>query len=320
MKTPQNPVAHYYPFDKGVYQVAPLLRPFGSAFGNPESVENKVFQIDSDFPDYHREKLRSLSTHPHRYIAESRLSPSQRRCATHFMLKHLEHEYPELIRRETDRVVFLHTGDTLLLDAQGEAHQAIAAAPEIQALGPQGSDPLVILALQIQEDFSLWTYDDSGDWMAYASICYPNHWAPEDKIGKNFFQVHEPVAEAGPMLRSSTQLVQGMVHRGPFVRFAWGVATDTRLNHHPLEPQGRHFDPQNPQLWVRAERQTLHGFPDERLSFFTIRTYFEDVAAFKHEARLRDALRAALESMTPASRVYKGLDRTLGDVLRWLGP
>jgi dimethylamine monooxygenase subunit A len=312
--------AHYYPFDKGVYQVAPLLRPFSTSFGNSAEIKERVFQIDRNFEVYRAEKIRSITGHFGRHVLESRLNASQRKQAARFIFERLRKEYPSLIQstQNNNSIVFRHTGDSLVLDHDATPLSGVSSDAQIQALGPSAEDPLLVLALQIQEDFSLWTYDEADDWMAYASICFPNHWAPEDKIGKNFFEVHQPVAGAASMLQSSSQLVQGMVHRGPFVRFAWGMATDTALNHHPLEPQGRRFDPAAPKLWVRAERQTLHGFPDERLAFFTIRTYFEDVKALKTQPQLRQTLRSALLSISPASLVYKGLDGSLDAILDWI--
>jgi hypothetical protein len=66
------------------------------------------------------------------------------------------------------------------------------------------------------------------------------------------------------------------------VRFAWGLSTDTPLNHHPEPPmnilplqwQGRNFDPNNPRLYLRIERQVIWGLPKYEAVLFVIRTYF----------------------------------------------
>ncbi len=78
----------------------------------------------------------------------------------------------------------------------------------------------------------------------------------------------------------AVQLLNSLVNKGPFVRFAWGLATDRYLNHHPIAPEGkntrfwegRRFDPDNPELYLRVERQVTHGFPEIDAFMFTIRT------------------------------------------------
>ena len=109
-----------------------------------------------------------------------------------------------------------------------------------------------------------------------------------------------------------------MVAKGPFVRFAWGVATDRELNHHPAnELQGRTFDTMDPVLELRIERQTLTSFAELSASLFTIRTYFLDVAG-ELSAEERLALGSAIDSMSPESLVYKGLDGSKEEIVGWL--
>jgi hypothetical protein len=109
-----------------------------------------------------------------------------------------------------------------------------------------------------------------------------------------------------------------MVFKGPFVRFAWGVATDAELNHHPRnEFKGREFDPQNPELYLRIERQTITSFPFAGGALFTIRTYLLNCAT-EISPTERTALVSAIESMTPESLAYKGLERTREEIVRWL--
>jgi hypothetical protein len=99
------------------------------------------------------------------------------------------------------------------------------------------------------------------------------------------------------------------------VRFAWGVTFDDRLNHHPDKPRGA-FDPANPKAWLRVERQTIWGFPARGAALFTIRTYLYDCNDLRRE--IREPLVAALLSMSPESRVYKGLGRGFDELVRWL--
>lgn len=116
-----------------------------------------------------------------------------------------------------------------------------------------------------------------------------------------------------------------LLYNGPYVRFAWGLATDTRLNHHPQPPvgvisasewQGRVFNPDQPQLYLRTERQLILGLPEVGALLFTIRTYFENIGNLEDERK--DQLRLAIESMDEATLLYKGIGRSRDDILGWL--
>jgi hypothetical protein len=117
-----------------------------------------------------------------------------------------------------------------------------------------------------------------------------------------------------------------MIDREPMVRFAWGLSTDTRLNHHPEAPLdvpvndwlGRHFDRDRPRLFLRIERQVIWGLPEYDAALFTIRTYFRDCSVVKKDTNLRCKLSAAIESMTPESLEYKGLAQSKANILAWL--
>jgi hypothetical protein len=173
------------------------------------------------------------------------------------------------------------------------------------------------LAVKVQEDLAVIQRDGDRHWLAAIHLCFPNHWAAEDKIGKTFVEIHEPVAGIEPINRQADKLVDAMINATTgYVRFAWGIATDDRLNHHPSNPRGRHFDPADPCAFLRIERQTIWGFPEVEASLFTIRTYFEDLAIL--EADKRAKVISAIESMTPASRQYKRLAESRDDLLVWL--
>ncbi len=180
-----------------------------------------------------------------------------------------------------------------------------------------GETDLDALACRVQEDLAVIQRDGNQHWLAAIHLCFPNHWAAEEKIGKTFAEIHEPVAGIDPINRQADKLVDAMINAtAGLVRFAWGVATDDRLNHHPSKELGRHFDPANPRAFLRIERQTIWGFPEVEASLFTIRTYFEDLAILERDMRAK--VISAIESMTPAALQYKGLAESRDDLLAWL--
>lgn len=126
--------------------------------------------------------------------------------------------------------------------------------------------------------------------------------------------------------RQGDAIAHTMITQKPMVRFAWGLSTNTRLNHHPESPpavsvsqwQGRNFDPQHPQLYLRIERQVIWGLPEYEAALFTVRTYFRDCGVVKKDSILRSKLYAAIQSMTPKSLIYKGLVESKTSILEWL--
>ena len=173
------------------------------------------------------------------------------------------------------------------------------------------------IACKVQEDLAVIQREGDRHWLAAIHLCFPNHWAAEDKIGKTFAEIHAPVAGIEPINRQVDKLVDAMIHATDgYVRFVWGISTDNELNHHPGSARGRHFDPANPRAFLRIERQTIWGFPEVEASLFTIRTYFEDLAKIEPDKRAK--VISAIESMTPASLVYKGLAESRDDLLAWM--
>jgi hypothetical protein len=103
--------------------------------------------------------------------------------------------------------------------------------------------------------------------------------------------------------------------------------TDQRLNHHPQAPpdqdpqtwKGRSFDADqaNP-FFLRIERQITWGLPEAQASLFTIKLSFWSGLEIRADASKRDLLLGALESMSPATRRYKGVDACFDELTEWL--
>ena len=126
--------------------------------------------------------------------------------------------------------------------------------------------------------------------------------------------------------RDAEAIVDAMINKGPFVRFAWGLCTDARLNHHPRASMNnrdtrwcdKRFDPATPSLYLRVERQTLWPFPQQRMALFTIRTYLTDCATLRQDSDRKHQLIACLDSMTEEQLQYKRLMRDKDNIVAWL--
>jgi len=275
------------------YSTAPRLQPLGAGL---------VFELDDQFPHYHQAKCTARAENLAKYYQTHDLSPAIIRAVRDFWVGRLLVEYPQGFTRYGEQLHCHWTG--MVVDL---------THPEV----------LDTLALQVQEDLAVVCVPEQGpDWLAAIHLCFPNYWAAEAKIGRRFIEIHDTVPGMAWMTKAVPRLLESLVSGGPWVRFGWGLATDNRLNHHPEPPpgvavtdwQGRRFDPAQPELYLRVERQVLWGLPEVRAFVFTIRTYLTAVADLSFDQRAQ--LAEAVQTMSPASRQYKGLDDP--QILAWL--
>ena len=314
------PPARYFPPANGRYEVTTGLIRLGSDLGNGEA-DARLFQLDRDWPRYRRAKEAARRESLGKYVLTQAVSAEAARALTQWMTERLTWECPEGFATEAADGGFTlqcrPSGERLAWDAEGHLQTVEGATPAYV-------DGLDALALQVQEDLAVIEGGDDGYRLTGLHLCFPNHWAAKDKIGGDFAAVHAPVPGMERINRQSVALQRALVSREPVVRFAWGLATDTRLNHHPEPPpgwspgqwQGRAFDPEVPMLYLRIERQGLAGLPGVDAYVFTIRTYFSDVGELA--ADQREALAEAIESMDAATLAYKGIAGSRDAILRWL--
>ena len=171
----------------------------------------------------------------------------------------------------------------------------------------------VEIAREAHEDFLIHRMDGSRDWLSSAHVCFPSHWKPEDKIGRSFEWIHQPV----PMdLRNSRKLIAAAVTAGIFERFVWSIVHDERYNFHPRLPYSE-FDASYPRVIVKVERQVTVAFPEQRFCLFVLRQYL-----IKEDRLDKKLLADAIDRMTPEQKKYKGLEHSdsLVRYLRTGGP
>lgn len=317
---PGNNPPFYFPPDKGKYDVKPGLAALASDFGNGD-IDSHVFQFDNQFHRYRDNKIKARDESLEKYICQENsrdLSP-----IVSFMIKTLVGENPEYFSFAPDKYL-LHcklTEEQLVFNSnfQLENYENVyqVKTPYINALDA--------LAMQIQEDIAIMEVDTAGRGkIIELHLCAPNHWSALEKIGQDFVTTHQPVPGIERINQRAKEINLACLNKGPFARFAWGLSTDDFLNHHPQAPAsstpgkwaGRKFDPENPVLYMRTERQTIHGFQAEGLLLFTIRTYF--YAVDKLNLTNKKALLSALHSMNEATLHYKGLVESKNAICDWL--
>ncbi|MBD2243859.1 DUF3445 domain-containing protein [Nostoc sp. FACHB-888] len=310
----------------GRYEVKPGMMAFGSYFGNAQA-DQQVFQIDDNFAHYRQAKFLARGERLSKYYQTCNYSKAVAGAITRLIINRLTQEHPQHFhyQKSIDNILKFHsqlTKETLYLDADLQLQEV-----EGSSVVPSYASTLDALAAQVQEDLTIiCRSDDGSNWLGAVHLCYPNHWSAEEKIGKDFATIHAPVAGMEKINRRGGAIANTMITQKPMVRFAWGLSTDTRLNHHPEPPsgvsvsqwQGRSFDSQHPQLYLRIERQVIWGLPEYEAALFSIRTYFRDCSVVKKHPMLRSKLYAAIQSMTPESLIYKGLVESKASILQWL--
>jgi len=316
----------YFPMERGRYEVKPGLIKFGTDLGQGVW-DQRVFHIDGNFSHYYQMKQLARRESLEKYYQTQDFTPEVEQVIAKFILERLTQEYPQHFQNSLEKncPVFHNqlTGETLYFDANYDLQYTTGLTPKL----PPYRSALDALAHQVQEDITVVVQRGERHWVSAIHACFPNHWAVQAKIGREFAQIHAPVAGMTAMNRRGGALVQTMITQPPMVRFAWGLSTDTRLNHHPEPPphvdptqwQGRNFHPQDPRLYLRVERQVIWGFPAIKAALFTIRTYFQDVAVLKQNPTQSALLQSAIQSMSPASLIYKGLADQKAEILAWLG-
>jgi hypothetical protein len=286
--------ANYFPWRKGLYEVAPNLRKLGTDFGNGTQ-DAVLIQLDSEFSKYRANKEAAFAEDCSKYLGVHQLPPDVLAAVLSAMAQNLVDAYPDIYSASPGQLTLGLTGETI------RWHEDQLARP---------ADLLQEASLLIQPDFVIICRTGGEDRVAGISVCAPSHWRPSEKLGQSFFETHTVVPGFEKINAVAGRMVDAIINQGPFVRFVWGVESDDRFNHHLDTPEGwneeewlgRLFDRQP--VWVRTERQSLLGLPEVEAAIFVIHARTVPVASIG-EVR---TLASALESMSPAAREYKGVD------------
>lgn len=315
----------YFPLESGRYEVKPGLAKFPHDFGNG-AIDRQLFQIDDLFKYYRQEKLSARRENLAKYYCIDGLTETEAFHTCRFLVNTLVEEHPALYsfasQSKATTLDCRLSGETLSFDPDFRLRASNGPTP----LCPSYTDGLDALACQVQEDLAIVRIDRHEDKLVALHLCLPNHWAADEKIGHSFISAHAAVPGMEKINQNVQPLLQAILDRGPFVRFAWGIATDTRLNCYPhtalqrgLDPSpSRKFDPDDPSLYLRVERQVLHRIPDTQCILFTIRTYFYDTVTIATEPTHIPSLIAAINSMTARQLEYKGLLQDKPAIVQWL--
>jgi len=271
---------------------------------------------------HQREKLAVLSAFPSMaLLSEPGFDPGPALAA---LVAHAAAEHPGHLRVAGGAVEALGTridGDRLsALEAApfglgDEVHRCLAALPPAWRLAG-------LLCLAFEEDFAI--VDGGRASLPWLAVALPSMWAPEEKIGRRFAEVHAPVADNALLLAAGDALMRLVTQPQRWERFVWTVTPNPRLHAHPA-----HSDPDGwpatggagglaQGAWFRTERQTFIPVPDAGQAVFTIHVECTPLAVALAAPARAERVHDAIASMSPAVLAYRGLTRARGPLLQWL--
>ena len=173
----------------------------------------------------------------------------------------------------------------------------------------------------VAEDLCLLQSGDEGYRLIGASLCFPNRWLLEEKIGQPLDFIHAPVPGFKPALqRPVAHFFAALKADRILARVNWGIADDAAR----FQPVAREADAAinasnaGAALYLRVERQTLRRLPRSSVVLFTIGT---EITPLDRVIATRDDaidLAASIRDMSPAMLRYKHLTAVAPALLAWL--
>lgn len=273
---------------------------------------------------HQREKLAVLSAYAHEALLVREgfdPVPALEALARHAAGEHPQHfawdgrrafSAPLGVAVEGGRVVEVAAGVFGLGDEIG---RCLRALPEPWRLAG-------LLSLAFAEDFAI--VDAADATIPWLAVALPSHWAPEEKVGRAFAQVHAPVADNALLIAASERLVALVSGEDRWERFVWTITSHPRLHAHPARlpherwPAGADADTLAALACFRTERQTFIALPERRQAVFTIFVEVKPLAEAAAVPARAGALRDAIASMSPAVLDYRGLAPARDGLVAWL--
>lgn len=211
------------------------------------------------------------------------------------------------------------------IDATGAPCQTGTDWPELgRMLADQPPEwrRAVLLALAVQEDLAI--LDAGSGTLPWLAVALPSMWAPEEKIGRHFTEVHAPVADNRLILQAADRLMALVTAGERWERFVWTLTGHPRLHAHPRRVAPERWAPGlsdealAAQTWMRTERQTFLPVAGRRQAVFTIQVATQPLTQALVDSGQAARLHDALATMSDPVLAYRGLAAVQPALLRWL--
>ncbi len=315
---PENP-----PFPiKDVFRVRADLYRLGTVIDGRR--EDLHFVADDRFFDYVEQKLNLLETDPDlRRLIDQNDRPGLT-AALRRVFEQVGRDQPEIVQADGDGFTLLPFGIRVGMDGRIDRLNPTPLGARIADWleGQEGVTRLAdALALTCQEDIVVMR----GDGAELLHVCFPSHWDIREKFQYGFARIHEPVARNEALIKAAPNVMQAIVHKGPFVRFGWSLTLTPALDQHPEKvsdqvTEGLLDDPAElvKTTYLRMERQTTAPMADLDRGLFTIRVSVQPLAEAINSPERRERFANILRTLEPEVAVYKGITELREPLLAWL--
>jgi dimethylamine monooxygenase subunit A len=207
--------------------------------------------------------------------------------------------------------------------ASGELTQhdnAHAAAAQAVAALPPSQRAAALISLALHADFAV--IDGASATLPWMAVCLPSHWAPTEKVGRHFAEVHAPVADNATLLAAGHHLMRLVCASDRWERFVWTITTHGRHDQHPARHERTPWrgGPQEmaAMAFLRTERQTFIPLPERMQAVFTIEVHVQPLVQAITNAADAQRVHDALATMSDAVLAYRSLASAREPLLAWL--
>lgn len=176
-------------------------------------------------------------------------------------------------------------------------------------------DVLLQISSIIGEDLVVLSREENEWKIVAGAVLFPSRWKLSEKIGKGMDAVHAPVpGYEGALAPYMTATFDKIQEDRPVWRKNWSLHSTEDLH----QPTSIHEQVQPDDYWWRTERQTLTRSKEGEFLFFTIRNRAEPLAWIKENPQSALEFSKTLESFSPETIEYKGLQRDHQAIIDYL--
>jgi hypothetical protein len=134
---------------------------------------------------------------------------------------------------------------------------------------------------------------------------FPSGWAPEEKAGFSFAELHQPVADSERLRASADIITKLMSGEHSYHRSVWGLASSDKLSMHPRYSH-KYVEPKSiDDIWFRYEHQITAPIERDVSSLFTVDVQLIAYGDLSESQRAR--IMESINSMSENVRAYKNI-------------
>ena len=215
----------------------------------------------------------------------------------------------ELVERIVENLREFHSA-SYLCDGVEVRERSTGISADVSA-----DDALLQIATIVGEDLVVLAREDYEWKIVAGAVLFPSRWKLFEKIGKGMDAVHAPVpGYQGALAPYMTATFDKISVDRPVWRKNWSLHSTADLH----QPTSIHLPAKPADYWWRTERQTLTRSRTGDFLYFTIRNRAEPLSWIKRNPESAALFAQTLESFSPETIEYKGLQRDHQSIISYL--